>query len=56
MDVATDGMRKLIDKREIYRQELALRINQKISDDDFMIEVYQKLLGDVERQLDYKKE
>ena len=54
MDAAIDGIGKLTAKREYYRLELARRTNQQTHADEFMIEVYQKLLEDVERQLDNK--
>lgn len=56
MGAAMNGTRKLIEKRDRYRQELAHRTNQHTHASDFMAEVYQKLLEDVERQLDNKKE
>lgn len=46
---------ELIEKRECYRRELARCVDLNFHGDKYLIKVYQRLLGHVERQIENKK-
>lgn len=49
------SIKKLIEKRDEYRQDIARRTRRHACNDDVMIEIDKVLLGDIEWQLDHKK-
>ena len=55
MDATIDDIRKLIEKRDEYRQDIARRTRRHAYNDDVMIEIDKVILGDIEWQLDHKK-
>lgn len=51
MDATIAGIRKLIEKRDEYRQDIVSRTRRNAFDDNRMIEVDKVLLADIEWQL-----
>ena len=55
-DGTMGSIRKLIEKRDEYRQDIAHRTLRNACNDDVMIEIDKVFLADIEWQLDKKNE